>query len=236
MIMLIDLMTKPPRVVDLRDEAPSRVGGAAFAEARQLRHGGTLALLVSQEPSLLMRGLNVQLHDNLAWTMAPLEHGWRVDVRHRADAPARDVVDVLGREHKLLDGMMVELLQRSNRQDAAGVARVFAELAVLLRRHIAFENDRLVPLCAEHERQARDGPAAIMLREHGEILRQLAATEESIAAGSREELEAYIAILSGTLAKHEHREEAGLFPRWRAAWFALSPQERDELLAHQAGS
>jgi hypothetical protein len=45
------------------------------------------------------------------------------------------------------------------------------------------------------------------------------------------EVEPLVAILSGTLAKHEHREEQGLFPAWSARLAARPSGERDALLA-----
>lgn len=67
-------------------------------------------------------------------------------------------------------------------------------------------------------------PAGIMLREHDEILVQLRAVESALAETAPEawEIEPFVAILSGTLAKHEHREESTLFPRWQAALDALA--------------
>lgn len=227
-------MTKLRSVVDLRDEAPARVGGAAFAQARQLRRGDTLRLLVSQEPSLMMQSLNLQLRGNLAWTIAVAECGWQVKVQHRAETPAQDLLDLLAREHKRLDQLMARLLQRVNGPDRVELAPVYTEFAALLRRHISFENKELAPLCAAGEPRTPDAPTAIMLREHEEILRQLSVIEESIAADDRGEVSAFVAILSGTLAKHEHREENGLFPRWRQALSVLSPQARADLLVRAA--
>ena len=50
----------------------------------------------------------------------------------------------------------------------------------------------------------------------------------------RAELEAFAALLSGTLAKHEHREESGVFPAWRARLEALAPAAREALLQKAA--
>jgi hypothetical protein len=195
-------MAREQPVVDLRAAPPAHVRGATFAHARELTPGHTLALLVAQEPSLLMHSVNLQLLGNLAWTAAPVEGGWRIEVRLRLDAPAEDVLDLLEREHRRLDRLMAGLLQAANHGDAAAIGPAFTEFAVLLRHHVGFENGRLAPLCAGHEPRTPDAPTAIMLREHEEILRQLAVLEDSVAAGEREEIGAFVAILSGTLAKH----------------------------------
>jgi len=70
-----------------------------------------------------------------------------------------------------------------------------------------------------------------MLREHDELLAQLEEVEVALGEGVPEpwEVEPFIAILSGTLAKHEHREESNLFPRWQGALDALAPDAAGEL-------
>ena len=39
-----------------------------------------------------------------------------------------------------------------------------------------------------------------------------------------------VALLSGVLAKHEHREESDLFPVWAARHAALAPDAAEALL------
>jgi hypothetical protein len=43
------------------------------------------------------------------------------------------------------------------------------------------------------------------------------------------EVEPFVAILSGTLAKHEHREEANLFPIWEGRLAQRPAAEREAL-------
>ncbi len=45
------------------------------------------------------------------------------------------------------------------------------------------------------------------------------------------EIGAFCSILSGTLAKHEYREENNLFPEWRRAWARLAAVEQKEMMA-----
>lgn len=182
----------------------------------------------------MMHSLNLQLRGNLAWTIAAAEGGWRVEVKHRSATPAQDVLDILAREHKRLDELMAGLLETAHHAGAEGYAAAFADFSALLRAHIAFEDGQLAPLCAARHPHAQDAHAALMLREHQEILCRLSLIEESIAADDREAIGAFIAILSGTLAKHEHREEMILFPRWRLALSELQPHERAEILARAA--
>ena len=75
-----------------------------------------------------------------------------------------------------------------------------------------------------------------MLQEHSELHVQLAAIEQCFAEVPRGslpeawEVEPFVAILSGTLAKHEHREEERLFPAWRARLATRPQAEQDALL------
>ncbi|MNC91379.1 hypothetical protein D3C83_76280 [compost metagenome] len=79
---------------------------------------------------------------------------------------------------------------------------------------------------------APDSPLAIMLREHGEIRGQLELVEACLGADQLQsgETGTFCAILSGTLAKHEHREESNLFPSWRAQLARLPAARQQELL------
>lgn len=71
-----------------------------------------------------------------------------------------------------------------------------------------------------------------MRREHAEIAVQLQLIEDSLRAvdAGPGETSTYCAILSGTLAKHEHREEQNLFPRWRVALARRGEEEASALL------
>lgn len=208
-------------------EAPGRVQSAAFYAVKGLERGRTVVLVTEHDPALMMASLDLQLRHNLAWTSTEADGKWRVEVRHRDDTAPRDVMDVLERDHKRLDGLFVHALQRLNRDDPAAT-QVLRGFAAALRQHIRAEDEILTPALGPDG----SGTLAIMLREHGEILGQLAVIEECLAANPVDagETAAFSAILSGTLAKHEHREESNLFPRWRARLAQLPETRRLELM------
>ncbi len=120
----------------------------------------------------------------------------------------------LMRDHKRLNALLGGAIQHLNRGDAAGAAPLLHDLAAVLKRHIEVEDGLLAPLLAPAEAQPHDAPQVIMQREHGEILAQLSLIEECLAQDPLPvgELAAYCSIMSGTLAKHEYREENNLFP------------------------
>ena len=224
-----------PEVVDITGEPASRVQGAAFYAVRDLRPGQSVVLLTAEEPALLMRSLDLQLGNRLAWSTAGERGRWRTVVRHRDDAPPADVTDLLQREHQRLDGLLARALRFLNTGDAAAATPVLKEFTRALQRHLYIEDEVLAPFFG-----ADGGPdeaAAIMLREHAEIEAQLEMIEDCLretAAGS-EDASAYCAILSGTLAKHEQREEQNLFPRWRARLAHRGAAEGSALLDRVKG-
>ena len=219
-------------IFDLRSEPASRVQSAAFYMLRNLARGGAVILLTAEEPSLMMQSLDLQLRHNLAWRISAAEQGWRVEVRHRADAAPQDVLDLLTRDHKRLDALLAQAMRLVNQGDVTAAAPLLRELGTALRRHVEIEDGVLAPAFGMSDTR-NDAPAAIMQREHHEILGQLEAIAESLAqsAPPAGEVGAFCAILSGTLAKHEYREENNLFPQWRRALKALPENAQAELLA-----
>jgi uncharacterized protein (DUF2249 family) len=221
------------RIADLRNEPEGRVQTAAFYEVRDLAPGESVVLLTRGDPGLLMESLSLQLHGVLAWETERMGGEWRTAVRRRAETAPRDAIDLLARDHRRLDDLLAHALRRVNAGDLASAAPLVAEFARGIRRHIQVESDRLAPHLPAVVSPDGTDHVAIMQREHDEILVQLAALETALATGAPEgwEVEPFMAILSGTLAKHEHREEANLFPRWQAAVDALGAERSGALLA-----
>lgn len=224
-------------VYDLRDERPGHLTGAALDRVRGLRPGQVVTLLLAQEPSLLMASLHLQLREQLAWDIVEADGAWRVTVRHRDDVAPADVLALLVADHRRIDGLLARALGLLNRGDAAAAAPLLRNFAAALARHVAFEDGELAPRLGA-ARAAADEPPAIMLREHREIAQQLALVEEALAADPPDaaELGIYCGMLSGVLAKHEHREEQQLFVLWRAALLKKTAVERDLLLQRARGA
>lgn len=224
-------MLTDPAVHDLRNERPGHVIGAALDRVKAVRPGVEVTLILAEEPSLLMASLNLQLRENLAWNMVEADGAWRVTVRHREDVAAPDVLALLAADHKHIDGQLARALGLLNHGDPDTAVPLLREFVLSLNRHVAFEDGELAAKLGAAQ-ASPDQPAAIMLREHREIAQQLALVEETLAFEpvDASELGVYCAILSGTLAKHEYREEHNLFPLWRVALSRRSAHERDVLL------
>lgn len=213
--------------VDLRSEPPGRVQTAAFYAVRDLAPGESVVLLTVASPELMMTSLGLQLRDAIAWEIARAPSGWRTVVRRRSDTAPSGVIDLLVRDHRRLDELLAVALRRVNAQDLEGARPLVVAFAAGLAAHLRVENELLAPRLSAGA--AADGaddadPAGAMLREHDELLVQLRAVEAALAEAAPEawEVEPFVAILSGTLAKHEHREESNLFPRWQVALDALA--------------
>jgi len=225
-------MAESAVTLDLRSEPASRVQSAAFYTLKALTRGGTVILFTADEPSLMMQSLDLQLRNNLAWRVSASAQGWRVEVQHRADAALQDVLDLLTRDHKRLDALLAWAMQRVNQGDIAAAAPLLGEFAAALTRHVEVEDKVLAPSFGAPD-ERNDAPGTIMRREHHEILAQLEVIAESLAEKTPQagEIGAFCAILSGTLAKHEYREENNLFPQWRRALKSLPENAQAELLA-----
>lgn len=216
---------------DLRNERPGHVIGMALDRVKAVRPGSVVTLILGQEPSLLMASLNLQLRENLAWDIVEADGAWRVTVSHRSDTAAADVLTLLAADHKRINGMLAHALGLLNQGDVAAAVPVLREFVIALNRHVAFEDGELAVSLGAAQSPS-DQPAAIMLREHREIAQQLLLVEEMLALTpvDASELGIYCGILSGTLAKHEYREEHNLFPMWRVALGRRSVGEREALL------
>ena len=225
-------MDEQHREVDLRAEPPSRVQTAAFYEVRDLAPGETVLLVTAENPALMMQSLDLQLRETLAWRSEVSAGVYRTHVQLRSDTEVGETVDLLVRDHRRLDELFAKALRRVNANDVAGGRPLVEAFAIAIRRHVELENELLAPILPRPRGPDGSDHVEIMLREHEEILRQLAEVESCFAESEVPEaweVEPFIAILSGTLAKHEYREESNLFPHWHAALDALVEPRRAEL-------
>lgn len=219
--------------IDLSRVPANQVASAALYEVRNLKPGQRTVLVMSDEPSLLMKSLDLQLQQRFTWTIRATAAGaWRVEVGHRSDSAPRDVFDLLGRQHQWVDDELAKILLLLNQGETVETIARMRQFGAALRRHIIAEDEILAPYFAAVRGAGPADPAAIMLREHQDILSQLKLVEDALAEAAPDAGEAaiYAAILSGTLAKHEYREENNLFPGWRAALVGKSAADRDRLM------
>ena len=226
-------MHEPLETVDLRQETDSRLALAALAAVRELRPGRALRLLTREDPALLLRSLNLQLRDALAWgsdlARRRLGGDGPARARHAGAGRARcaDARPPPARRASRAGAAAPERRRRGGREADAGVIRCGAEAP---RR--GGKPDRGAASSGPSPRSSRSRSCCTSTTQ---LLQQLDEVEkcfaEAPAGGVPEawEVEPFVAILSGTLAKHEHREEGNLFPLW-AARLALRPAAEREAL------
>lgn len=79
-----------------------------------------------------------------------------------------------------------------------------------LRRHMYWEEEILFPAVEGHGLQ---GPIAVMIAEHGEICRSIAAIQRGLQEGEgQDRLERHLRDLKETLVVHNGKEEGILYP------------------------
>lgn len=223
-------MSTQETMIDLCAIAASRLQPAALLAVKHLQRGEIVHLLIREEPSLMLQSLNLQLRHILNWRISAEEAGkWRVLIRHREDVAPCDLMDILSRDHQRLDKLFGLSLQLVNADKLSEAAPLVMEFAAGLKRHIQIENDVLAPSFRIPDAE----PVAIMQHEHDDILAQMANIESFFTAKELVqawEVSPFLAILSGTMAKHEGREEQNLFPQWDIALRKASSEDREALL------
>ncbi|MEJ2175029.1 MAG: hypothetical protein P8Y76_08985 [bacterium] len=176
---------------------------ALIAHLDHLGPGEVLELRTAESPEFLLQRVNLRLRGALAWDIERGAEAWLARVQRNEETPPRDVLDLLQRDHQRLDTLLGRALRQLN---ASALA-------------------------------AGDSPALeTMLHEHRDLLAQLAAVESGLrdapagAPPEAWELEPFVALLTGTLAKHEHREESTVFPVWARRHASLSEEAAAALL------
>ncbi len=200
--------------LDLRGVADVSAGPQIFAHAQRLGLGQRILVEIDRDPHTLLRAAAFQMREAISWSAEEAGQAWQVEIRPRAGADARDVVELLVWDHYRLDRQFSGVLAAANAGRMEEAEAIFLEYWIGLRRHVYMENHVLAPVLGGGMEQ---GPLADMLFEHDSIVEQSRLVEETFREQDHALLPAICAVLSGSLAKHENREENTLFPIWQAA-------------------
>jgi hypothetical protein len=230
-------MAADPIPIDLRDVPGTSWHGALHVACAPLTAGDRLMVYSPEDPEYLLEAVDLGLRNSLAWTVSRSADGqWIAVVECRGAAPVRGIIDRLERDHLRLDGRLSAALRLVNAgvvHDSTDAVRGFGRA---LQAHLTIEDDLLLPALMGGRPPSSVEPGGVMLREHGEILQILMAIDACFLCGDPDagEIGIYLGLLSGTLAKHEHREETQLFPVWAARLAGLPREQRDALDAEIA--
>lgn len=221
----------PATIVDLKAVSPAHLTGALLKWLRDLRPGSSIRIRVGEDPEWALRSVDLHLQHRLDWRCTHAADGsWTVTVHCAEGAAADDLITLLLRDHRRLDALVAHALAMLNRGAAAAGNAAVAECAAAIRVHLRLEDELLLPTLQPMLPASEHAASAVHV-EHTEILQHLAAVEQTLAesAGDISEAAILCAMLSGLMAKHEHREEATLFPYWQGALARSSEADRRTL-------
>lgn len=223
--------------IDLATRDDQTEHGFLLGQLRNLARGHEVTVLAYEDPQILLEALTLELRNGIYWdTTQAGPPVWKIRVRRREDVVARDLVDLLTRDHVRVDRLFATALHRCNAGDMAVALPSFKAYATCLRYHVESENEVVVPVLSLERSPSGNDPTSIMLREHEEIIEHTVMIEEMIDEGVDDPgmLAPFFAIISGQLAKHEWREENNLFPQW-VSILRNEPAIADELFPKVRG-
>jgi hypothetical protein len=227
------LIMQEPQHVDVRASDSAHLSGLLLAYLRELLPGQSLQIVSRENPEWALRSADLYLQHRLDWRcQRAVDGSWTTTVRCLiGDDAATDLVGLLLRDHRRLDAFLARALGAFNAADFPAARASFSGVAHALKAHLAFEDDVLAPQILVHSALSAQATEA-MHAEHTEILMHLSAVEHALAeqGGDLGEAAILCGMLSGVMAKHEHREETSLFPLWQAALARLTEDARTRLL------
>lgn len=205
-----------PSIIDLRVH-PSVSRAELHQRLRELPPKASVELVLDENPAILLESLRILLRGRLVAEV--LEEGppeWRLRIGRRDEREPRSLAELLGGDHERLDRALAIAMAAANRGDREELAVVFRDFAKGVRRHIHVEDEVLAPALNASAGAMQDA-IATMQHEHREILGQIELIDTTLGeGGSCDEIAIYLGLLTGTLAKHEGREEERVFPAWDA--------------------
>lgn len=219
----------PPEITDTLD-----LRGVPFPDARStaferlcaLSLGESVEIILDRPQELLLEMLNRQMRGRICWNIFS-GSPWRVVLWHRDGGPATTISALLGRDHERLDRALAHTLVAFQGNVGPEAETILSGYLAALARHIAAENALAarLPVAPAHGHD----PVADMIAEHETILVEIdritCLQDEPPAMRAP-----FLALLSGSLAKHEGKEEQFLFLVWDLMLTRLPRAQCDPLM------
>lgn len=227
-------MDEPLDIRALTDDQGVEQTAARFSD---LELGESFLLQSDRSLVTVLDGLEERLSDQVGWR--PLVDGpplWQVIVR-RPPMMRRKVLEFMTADHRHIHQLLEQManLTRERSHDELFVAARHLDTA--LRKHIAMEEELLMPLISANFGTLR-GPAAVLRDEHIQALDLLGSLLSASEAGTwggadphedqaGRDVSALVDSLDALLRSHSGMEERILYA---ITDLVLSPEERQELL------
>lgn len=207
--------------INLQERGELPAHSYIYYQVRELQGGQVASIECDEDPELMMQSVSLQLRHRIHWQITQAgPPSWLVEVQARENVEANSLIDLLSRDHERLDKLFANALHRVNAGDVASAANYLKAFSEGLQRHMHAEDDILAPSFQGPVDPHGMDPTSTMQREHKQIQEQLLIIEsffESDQLPESSQVAPYFGLLSGTLAKHETREELNLFPNWDRA-------------------
>lgn len=196
---------------------PERAAAVA-ARLAELKPGDELLLVSDCAPDAVLPHLQTAFPDGFDWW--PLERGpstWRVLVQRReadGDAP-RTITNLMCADHGRLDKLYGHVYRALEAGHLESARALLAEFETGLKRHVAAEEEILMPLMAERGGPRGPRDAEQMHEEHQRIVSALEEAVSAVALVSPEGAKSAIALLTHmrfVLEGHNQNEERLLYP------------------------
>ena len=114
-------------------------------------------------------------------------------------------------DHRRCDDFLAAAEQSVAASDTAAGTAAFAQFGAALLAHFASEENTLFP-AFEERTGIRQGPTQVMRLEHQQMRALLAAAEQALAAGNRDEYLGQVETLIIMMQQHNMKEENVLYP------------------------
>ncbi len=217
--------------LNLESLSGTNPGDALSARFRDLAPGDAFVLWTETDPEPLLRSLQADALDIVEWW--PLERGpvtWRIHIA-KVDAGVaspRTITNLLCADHQRLDRLYGRLYKALEAGDLEGARGLLAEFEIGLLRHIAAEEDILMPLTAERCGRRGVQDAAQLHAEHERIQESFALAKAALGNTQFQESAAALTEMRFILEGHNQNEERTLYPM---SDMETSAKERREILA-----
>ncbi len=193
--------------LDLRGLSAVEQQGMVLETLDEQPPGSAFVVVAEREPRDLLETIQRDRTWQFEWNVLEESSGiFRAEVVRRESPGPRTVSDFLGADNRRLRRLL-ESAEREADRASPGARDHFAQFAHGLRRHMAMEEEFVLP---KLRAAGSGGPFSNTLREHDELDYLLEAASSALRAGARGFVDT-ARRLGAFLMEHTYREAQGLY-------------------------